>query len=80
LSHSTATLLPLHLRKNNLVRLLARRPQGIFVSDFERGEIGPDLFRRPRFRAGTAPATCSEDQYFRNIDLWRHQTAPLLGF
>jgi ATP-dependent DNA ligase len=37
--------LPLHLRKTNLERLLARRPEGIFVSDFEQGEIGPDLFR-----------------------------------
>src|SRR4029077_19354265 len=24
----------------------ARRPDGIFVSDFEQGEIGPDLFRK----------------------------------
>jgi ATP-dependent DNA ligase len=38
--------LPLHLRKNNLARLLARRPEGIFVSDFEQGEIGPGLFRQ----------------------------------
>jgi bifunctional non-homologous end joining protein LigD len=38
--------LPLHLRKTNLARLLARRPEGIFVSDFERGEIGPGLFRQ----------------------------------
>ena len=38
--------LPLHLRKMNLARLLARRPDGIFVSDFEQGEIGPDLFRQ----------------------------------
>jgi bifunctional non-homologous end joining protein LigD len=37
--------LPLHLRKNNLARLLARRRDGIFASDFEQGEIGPDLFR-----------------------------------
>ena len=37
--------LPLHLRKNSLALLLARRPGGIFVSDFEQGEIGPDLFR-----------------------------------
>lgn len=37
--------LPLHLRKNNLARLLARRIDGIFLSDFEQGEIGPDLFR-----------------------------------
>jgi len=26
-------------------RLLARRIDGIFLSDFEQGEIGPDLFR-----------------------------------
>ena len=38
--------LPPHLRKNNLARLLARRPEGIFPSDFEQGEIGPDLFRK----------------------------------
>jgi bifunctional non-homologous end joining protein LigD len=38
--------LPLHMRKTNLARLLARRPEGIFVSEFERGEIGPDLFRQ----------------------------------
>ena len=38
--------LPLSMRKANLARLLARRPDGIFVSDFEQGEIGPDLFRK----------------------------------
>jgi hypothetical protein len=32
--------------KNNLARLLARRPEGIFVSQFEQGEIGLDLFRQ----------------------------------
>jgi bifunctional non-homologous end joining protein LigD len=37
--------LPLSLRKTNLARLLARRPEGIFVAPFEQGEIGPDLFR-----------------------------------
>jgi ATP-dependent DNA ligase len=36
--------LPLSMRKANLARLLARRPDGIFISDFEQGEIGPDLF------------------------------------
>ena len=36
--------LPLSMRKANLERLLARRPEGIFVNPFERGEIGPDLF------------------------------------
>jgi ATP-dependent DNA ligase len=37
--------LPLTLRKTNLARLLARRPDGIFAAPFEQGEIGPDLFR-----------------------------------
>ena len=37
--------LPLAKRKTKLARLVARRPDGIFISDFERGEIGPDLFR-----------------------------------
>jgi ATP-dependent DNA ligase len=37
--------LPLSLRKTNLDRLLARRPDGIFVAPFEDGDIGPDLFR-----------------------------------
>ena len=37
--------LPLSMRKANLARLLARRPEGIFVAPFEQGEIGPDLFR-----------------------------------
>lgn len=37
--------LPLHLRKNSLARLLARRSDGIHVAPFEQGEIGPDLFR-----------------------------------
>ena len=36
---------PLSMRKANLARLLARRPDGIFVAPFEQGEIGPDLFR-----------------------------------
>jgi bifunctional non-homologous end joining protein LigD len=37
--------LPPSMRKANLARLLARRPDGIFVNPFEQGEIGPDLFR-----------------------------------
>jgi bifunctional non-homologous end joining protein LigD len=37
--------LPLSLRKTNLARLLARRPDGIFVAPFEQGETGLDLFR-----------------------------------
>jgi bifunctional non-homologous end joining protein LigD len=38
--------LPLSMRKTNLARLLARRPDGIFVASFEQGEIGPHLFRK----------------------------------
>jgi ATP-dependent DNA ligase len=38
--------LPLSMRKTNLARLLARRPEGIFAAPFEQGEIGPDLFRK----------------------------------
>jgi bifunctional non-homologous end joining protein LigD len=37
--------LPLSMRKAHLERLLARRPDGIFVAPFEAGKIGPDLFR-----------------------------------
>jgi bifunctional non-homologous end joining protein LigD len=37
--------LPLSMRETNRARLLARRPDGIFVAPFEQGEIGPDLFR-----------------------------------
>jgi ATP-dependent DNA ligase len=37
--------LPLSMRKTNLARILARRPDGIFVAPFEQGEIGPELFR-----------------------------------
>jgi bifunctional non-homologous end joining protein LigD len=44
--------LPLTMRKANLVRLLARRPDGIFLSDFEQGEIGPDLFFGPPAERG----------------------------
>jgi bifunctional non-homologous end joining protein LigD len=61
--------LPLHLRKTNLQRLLARRADGIHLAPFEQGEIGPDLFkaacnmmleglvskrRDSRYRAGTS--------------------------
>lgn len=38
-------MLPLSMRKANLERLLARRPEGVFVNPFERGELGPELFR-----------------------------------
>lgn len=40
-------LRPLQLdqRKTKLAKLLERRPEGIFVAPFERGEIGPELFK-----------------------------------
>src|SRR3954469_7536249 len=37
--------LPLHLRKNNLARMLRRRVDGIQLAPFEQGQIGPELFR-----------------------------------
>jgi bifunctional non-homologous end joining protein LigD len=37
--------LPLHLRKTDLARLLARGADGIHLAPFEQGEIGPDLSR-----------------------------------
>jgi bifunctional non-homologous end joining protein LigD len=33
------------MRKTNLDRLSARRPEGIFVAPVEQAEIGSDLFR-----------------------------------
>lgn len=38
--------LPLSMRKASLARLLAKRPEGIFIAPFEQGEIGPDLYRK----------------------------------
>ena len=38
-------MLPLSMRKTNLESLLVRRPEGVFINPFERGELGPDLFR-----------------------------------
>ena len=40
--------LPLSMRKANL----AHRPEGIFLSPFEQGEIGPDLFRKEQDEIG----------------------------
>ena len=37
--------LPLSLRKINLARLLKRRIPGVFIAEYEQGEIGRDLFR-----------------------------------
>jgi bifunctional non-homologous end joining protein LigD len=37
--------LPLGLRKVGLAQLLAREVDGIFIAEYERGDIGPVLFR-----------------------------------
>src|SRR5262249_57414188 len=37
--------LPLSLRKTNLARLLKQRIPGVFIAEYEQGEIGRDLFR-----------------------------------
>ena len=37
--------LPLWLRKTNLARLLKRRIPGVFIAEYQPGEIGRDLFR-----------------------------------
>jgi hypothetical protein len=45
--------------KASLSRLLARRVDRIFLSDFEQGEIGPDLFRHAdRGQQGAKPPLC----------------------
>ncbi|WP_247565829.1 hypothetical protein [Bradyrhizobium sp. 151] len=36
---------PCRCGKSNLAHLLARRPEGVFINPFKRGELGPDLFR-----------------------------------
>ena len=58
--------LPLSMRKTNLDKLLARRPEGVIVNPFERGEIGPDLFRAAcRMRDLPFPTdTVKRPQYF----------------
>jgi bifunctional non-homologous end joining protein LigD len=58
--------LPLSLRKTNLARLLARRPDGIFVAPFEQGEIAHGQEARMlELRAATDLAR-----------LWREAGAP----
>src|SRR6478735_942590 len=56
--------LPLHMRRTNLVRLVARRVDGIFLSDVEQGEIGPDAYRQSSL-APVKPALerAHEEQY-----------------
>ena len=39
--------LPSSMREMNPACFLVRWPHGIFLNDFEQGDIGPDLFRPP---------------------------------
>ena len=76
--------LPLSMRKASLSRLLARRVDGIFLSDFEQGEIGPDLFRhaclmglegivsKHRDRPFSALGQSQEPQVSRNAARYGH--------
>ena len=57
--------LPLSMRKTNLARLLARRVDGIFLSDFEQGEIGPDLFRHACLMGLEGIVSKQKDQPYR---------------
>ena len=63
--------LPSSMRKTDLARFLARRPHGIFLNDFDQGEVGPDLFRplaawalKAWFRGATAAPIGSARQSF----------------
>jgi hypothetical protein len=41
--------LPLWRRKTNLARLLRRRIPGIFIAEYEQGEVGRDIPRRLQY-------------------------------
>ena len=58
--------LPLYLRKTNLAHLLTRRVNGIFRSDFEQGEIGPDLFRHTCLMGLQALVSKHRDRPYRS--------------
>jgi bifunctional non-homologous end joining protein LigD len=64
--------LPLSLRKTNLARLLARPVDGIFLSDFEQGEIGPDLFRHDCLMGLEELVSKHRDSFYRGgrSDRW----------
>ena len=64
--------LPLSMRKANLARLLARRVDGIFLSDFEQGEIGRDLFRHAYLMGLEGLVSKHRDSVYRGgrFDRW----------
>ena len=75
--------LPMSMRKASLSRLLARRVDGIFLSDFEQGEIGPDLFHHAclmglegMVRSTAALGQSQELQASRNAARYGHVLRP----
>jgi bifunctional non-homologous end joining protein LigD len=58
------------MRKTNLARLLARRVDGIFLSDFEQGEIGPDLFRHACLMGLEGMVSKHRKSSYRGGDRW----------
>ena len=64
---------PLSLRKTNLARLLARRPDGIFLARFEQGEkLARTCFARP--------ATWDWKDWFRSAGIVRTMRAGIGAF
>jgi hypothetical protein len=61
--------LPLSMRKASLAQLLARRVDGIFLSDFEQGEIGPTCSATPACWGWKAwsPSTASPARCLRRF-------------
>jgi len=72
--------LPLSMRKVNLERLLARRPEGVFINPFERGEIGPDLFRAACImgleglvsKRRDRPYEAGRSKFWLKVKNWKH--------
>jgi bifunctional non-homologous end joining protein LigD len=57
--------LPLHLRKNQLAKMLRRRVDGIILNDFEQGEIGPELLRHACLMGLEGLVSKHKDQPYR---------------
>jgi bifunctional non-homologous end joining protein LigD len=56
--------LRLGMRKASLSRPLARRMDGIFLSEFEQGEIGPDLFRHAYLMGSEGLVSKHKDRHY----------------
>jgi ATP-dependent DNA ligase len=60
------------MRKLKLARLLRRRPNGIFLAQFEQGEIGPDLYRHACLMGLEGMVSRHRDRFYRpgRCDHW----------